>query len=504
MRNVSADDQVEYASRLTLLHKGLILIAVPLVFELLFVAVLGYLFLQSNAQLSKINEAHEVSEKTYGLLCNMMDAISCETGYYIAKSPSLIKRYQQLAADVPSQIVYIRDHLSNDPDGAKEFANVESSVRATLAWSEDTRIQIADGKNVINAGDLIQLKRLFERTKHDLVVFMAHRSEIEKTKPLLQKNYQSFIWFVLIDGVIINVLLALALVLYLHKSTASRLMRLMDNIHRFAGNEPPLEPMSGSDEIAELDRVFSTMAKSLIIAAQNQRQMEKMKQDFVAMVSHDLKSPLTAVSGSLALISSGCYGQLADKGPEVLATAEAEIDRLSRLVEDLLDLAKIEAGRMHLYYSNVVLDVLIKRAVGSVGPLAERQDVAIETMSSKIAIEADGDRILQVLVNLLSNAVKFSPQHSKVEIAVADETDYVKIKIIDNGRGVPADRLELIFDPYVQVEDSDEREKGGTGLGLPICKNIVERHGGKIGVDSKEGEGSTFWFTLPKTSPSQP
>jgi signal transduction histidine kinase len=224
-----------------------------------------------------------------------------------------------------------------------------------------------------------------------------------------------------------------------------------------------------------------------------------LKQEFVAMVSHDLKTPLTSIKGSLMLLSTGAYGQVSDRAGEIINVAETEVDRLSRLVKDLLDLTKIEAGRMQLYYADISVDAIIKRSVASVGQFAERHKVTLETEVARVEIEADCDRLVQVMVNLLTNAIKFSQPGSTVSIEVdTTDEDSVTISVVDSGRGVPAAKLQAIFEPYRQVEGSDEREKDGTGLGLPICKNIVEQHGGTIGVTSEEGKGSTFWFKIPR------
>jgi signal transduction histidine kinase len=190
---------------------------------------------------------------------------------------------------------------------------------------------------------------------------------------------------------------------------------------------------------------------------------------------------------------------MSDRAEEIINVAETEVDRLSRLVKDLLDLAKIEAGRMQLYYANVSVDTIIKRSMASVGQFAERHKVTLETSVSRVVMEADCDRLVQVLVNLLTNAIKFSESGSSVSIQVdATDKDSVTIAVVDSGRGVPQAKLQAIFEPYRQVEGSDEREKEGTGLGLPICKNIVEQHGGTLGVSSEEGKGSTFWFKIPR------
>ena len=244
----------------------------------------------------------------------------------------------------------------------------------------------------------------------------------------------------------------------------------------------------------------------IVLDVTERKQLEKMKQEFVAMVSHDLKQPLTSVKGAVSLVAMMNADILNQSSLETLEMAETEIDRLTKLVQDLLDLARIESGHMQLYFAQIKIKTVIKRAVSSVRTFADRNKVAIESDNSNIELEADADRLVQVLVNLLTNAVKFSAAKSTISVAVTADADWVQVTVKDQGRGIPASHLSAIFERFRQVEDADAQEKGGTGLGLPICKNIVEEHGGTIGVESEEGKGSSFWFRLPKQqnpSPSQ-
>jgi PAS domain S-box-containing protein len=236
----------------------------------------------------------------------------------------------------------------------------------------------------------------------------------------------------------------------------------------------------------------------IVLDVTERTQLEKMKQEFVAMVSHDLRQPLTSLKGAVALVAITNQEKLDQSSLETLEMAETEIDRLTKLVQDLLDLARIEAGHMQLYLAQIKIKTVIKRAVASVRTFADRNKVAIEADPTNIELEADPDRLVQVLVNLLTNAVKFSPQNSAITISVAEDSDCVQVTIKDHGRGIPESHRAAIFERFRQVEDADAQEKGGTGLGLSICKNIVEEHGGTIGVDSEEGKGSSFWFKLPK------
>jgi len=230
-------------------------------------------------------------------------------------------------------------------------------------------------------------------------------------------------------------------------------------------------------------------------------EVEQLKKGFLSTVSHELRTPLTSIRGSLGLLASGAAGPLPDHVVEVVALAERNAIRLMALIEDILDLERLETGKIELQMTRVPIASILRRAMESLAAFgAHGVTVAAPIVSS--SIDVDADRIVQVLVNLLSNAVKFSPPGGVVTIAVTVDGQWTEFRVIDHGRGVPAGHRHAIFERFRQVDPSDAREKGGAGLGLAICKSIVEQHGGSIGVESEEGAGSAFWFRLASLTPA--
>lgn len=245
---------------------------------------------------------------------------------------------------------------------------------------------------------------------------------------------------------------------------------------------------------------FSEGQRSLVtmIDVTERHEVERLKREFVAMVSHDLRTPLSSIQGVLALLSAGVIGSLNDRGVNLVFTAEEEIGRLMSLINDLLDLERMEAGKFDLKLEPVDLADVIAPSVKAVSSLAERKRINIVSPQLDVIVTADGARLTQVLINLLTNAVKFSPTEGTIKLLVTEDNGWVEVSVQDEGRGIPQEHLDAVFDRFHQVESGDAREKGGTGLGLPICKMIVESHDGKIGVVSKPGEGSRFWFRIPR------
>jgi len=225
--------------------------------------------------------------------------------------------------------------------------------------------------------------------------------------------------------------------------------------------------------------------------------VEVMKQEFVASVSHELRTPLTSIRGSLELLADGEAGELPPTAHEIVAMAQRGSERLSRLVNDIIDIERLEAGSFRITPTPQDIGPLVEATVASLQALAEKGHVTLVVEQARGHALCDSDRVAQALVNLVGNALKFTPPGGVVRINATPDDHEVRFAITDEGRGIPPDELEAIFERFHQVSRADAR-KGGTGLGLTITKSIVERHGGHIWVESEVGVGSTFWFTLPQ------
>ncbi len=226
-------------------------------------------------------------------------------------------------------------------------------------------------------------------------------------------------------------------------------------------------------------------------------EVQRMKNEFISVVSHELRTPLTSIRGALGLIAAGMVGGIPQKGRRMLEVATQNTDRLIRLINDILDVERIETGRIALEPERVEVPALLEEAVEELAPSAEHAGIRVVIEAGPSAVTADRDRALQVLTNLIGNAIKFSDVGSTIRVEAERDGDHVRFAVVDEGRGIPADALRRIFEPFQQVDGSDSRAKGGTGLGLAISRGIVEQHGGRIWVQSELGTGSRFSFTLP-------
>ena len=232
------------------------------------------------------------------------------------------------------------------------------------------------------------------------------------------------------------------------------------------------------------------------------RALDRMKDEFISTVSHELRTPLTSLRGALGLLAGGALANRPEKTQQMLEIAISNSDRLVRLVNDILDLERISSGKTELHSTMCSAEDLLRRAAGVQQGLTPKPNIRIFFAASGVNVWADPDRILQTLNNLISNAIKFSPAGSEIRLTARNlEDGEALIEVSDQGRGIPTDKLEHIFDKFQQGDASDSRAMGGTGLGLAICRSIIAQHGGRIWATSKPGEGTTFHFTLP-TKPS--
>ena len=239
---------------------------------------------------------------------------------------------------------------------------------------------------------------------------------------------------------------------------------------------------------------------------QRLKELDKMKSAFVSNVSHELRTPLTAIKASADNMLDRLIGDLNGKQVGYLTRIKSNSDRLARLINDLLDLSTIEAGKIDLRPTKLSLVTLVKEAAESLRPVATEKLINLTVMSADpgVIAWADRDKVIQELMNLIGNALKFTPTRGKVTIAVAkDSAAWMQISVTDTGPGIPAEEVNKVFGRFYQIGQAGTQKTQGTGLGLAISKALVEMHGGKIWVESEAGKGSTFFFTLPAEQPFQ-
>ena len=267
-----------------------------------------------------------------------------------------------------------------------------------------------------------------------------------------------------------------------------------DSYLRADGTTFPVEitasPLLDDDKISGAVVVFRDVTQ--------RHEVDRMKNEFLSVVSHELRTPLTSIRGSLGLISSGALVELTPQAERMVSIAVESSDRLTRLINDILDIERIQSGKLPMSLAPQDAGSLLRDTAVEMAGLASASGVRIEVACCPGRVLADQDRIVQTLTNLVGNAIKFSTTGGTVRLESVVGPELVTFAVHDDGRGIPEDKLEAVFDPFEQVDSSDARQKGGTGLGLAISRGIVERHGGRIWAESVPGEGTTVRFTLPR------
>ncbi len=289
-----------------------------------------------------------------------------------------------------------------------------------------------------------------------------------------------------------------------HSEYMRRLDQLPDPLVR-SGMEATGQRSDGSEFPVELSfsrlnfdgrRIYSGVLRDI----SERRQIERMKSDFISTVSHELRTPLTSIRGALGLVYDGAAGEINDTARQMVQIAYNNSERLVTLINDLLDMEKIEAGKMSFEMQPIRMSLLLDRAVMDNSGYATAHGVRFEIVGDilDVQINADHDRMMQVLTNLLSNAAKFSPEGEPVSVsAELREGHMIRVSVQDRGPGIPVEFHDRIFGKFAQADSSDTRQKGGTGLGLSISKAIVEKHEGSIGFRTEQGKGTVFFFDLP-------
>jgi signal transduction histidine kinase len=228
------------------------------------------------------------------------------------------------------------------------------------------------------------------------------------------------------------------------------------------------------------------------------KKIEQLKQDFANMITHDLKTPLMSTQAFLDILTAGAYGPLSENGIINVRRAKGSLSRLVDLLTQLLEIEKLSSGHVELQFSKVSVRSIVDTAIAMVESLAHEQkvDFLIEGDENVVLI-ADKDRIVQVMQNLLSNAIKFSPPNGKIAVAWSCDQSVLQVQVMDQGPGVEKEYQDIIFEHFRQAPQPEKTKFRSSGLGLAICKAIVEEHKGSIGFLRNEGRGSTFWFRLP-------
>ncbi|HNB23465.1 MAG TPA: HAMP domain-containing sensor histidine kinase [Candidatus Melainabacteria bacterium] len=480
--------------RLNLKQKGLIIVAIPLIFEGLFVLTLYLMLEDAENKVEKETKSRIVLQDVNNISRSIMDSASNLVTWNFTHRRDELQKFDNTMLGIADSIDNLKAMSEDDPVRRAHAKKLEYHGKATMKNLMSHREKMVGDSSRVYTPNFQQFRRDFSADFDPFLkeaqILANEEEQVQKQVPQAVEERKTRLRLLLLAGFAMNVIAAIAVALYFNRDISSRLMVLIENSRRMAIGKELLKGIGGKDEVAQLDRTFHEMANSL-------RQAEATKREFVQMISHDLRTPLTAILGTFELLSSGAYGKLSDRGQSRVVDAERESERLIGMINELLDIDKLESGNMQLLCSDVELQPILRRAKDAVSVIADKRKLRLDVTQDNHNLHVDEDRVVQVLINLLGNAVKYSPEGGEIKVCASVDKQFVRIDVIDQGPGIPKKDKKLIFERFRQIEGEEYKRSGSSGLGLAICKALVEGHGGMIAVDSEIGKGSRFWFTLP-------
>lgn len=480
--------------RLNLVSCGLILVFVPLVCELAVFAVIVPMLEQE-----KVQTEREARARTIVLAADELAIMLTTASSQLIEAtlePEIRMQLRQKHRETLNAIEARRKSIESAAKGNASFEDLSRKVNRITERALYSMRALSTGSDkppFVLAMEITPLVTARANEILEVTINLGGRSNsADSAFPEFEhariRGVVSILWGFIFASIVISV----SLVLFFAMTFVNRITLLRSNTERFARREELLAPMSGSDELCDLDRAFHDMYAAV-------KHNAAVKQQFFALVSHDLRTPLTSLRLVLSLLNTGALGTLNEKGVKKVAAAESDTDRLLSLINDLLDAERLEQGQIEIDPEQAWLRSILERSIKSIQPIAESKKIRIELLASEEdTVYADSDRVVQVLVNLISNALKYAPVNSVIRVTAEAQNEMVYVAVVDDGPGIPVAKQESLFNRFKQVSTSDANT--GTGLGLFICKAIVNQHGGEIGVESNFGHGCKFWFTLPASA----
>ncbi len=594
-------------TNMSLSKKGLILVAVPITFELVFIVTLVLALANAEHQSWKESHYRAVVAESNNIDRLFYESIALLVAYGFAHSATTGERLDRVEAELRDSLRHLKVLVAGNEHPGGSLETLDRTANRTLSLIGSLREQLDQNLTGVSKESAFGAAR---SAMNDLLEssqkFLEEQANADRVDPVAQENARNLVRLSIGLGVVLNTAIAFGLAIFFAREISTRLGVIIDNIGRVAAGKELNPPIGGSDEIASLDRSFHDMTEAVAEANRKERaavekaldvicsldssgrfikvnpaaskqwgydddeligrnlseviveddivatksaireivesgstlpfenrlrrkegtivdlrwsahwsardkvvfciahditarkEAERFRQQLMQMVSHDLRTPLASIQHVHEMLLEGVYGELPEAAGDCIRLADTNTNRLMRLVNDLLDFEKMEAGKLVLNFRSLSAASIIKQSVSAVSAFAKEHEVTIAAPARDMAIEADGDRLVQVLINLLSNAIKFSPKNGTVTVTLQDIPGFVQFMVADEGPGIPENLREAIFERFRQIGAGHPGRKiKGTGLGLAICKGIVEGHGGTIGVDSGEAGGSCFWFRIP-------
>ena len=533
-------------NKLTIFQKGLVLIAAPLFFQIGFFVLLADM---QNGNTRVVNwsiHSKEVLRQTQVVLRDLLELGTGMRGFILAADPDLKAAYDQAAQQLPRNIVELQNKVGDSQVQTGQVEAIAEAIEGFMAWHAETMRLSGDGHrdDAIARAKSPESNRLYNGIVDTMRAFIQTEDTLDREHTVELDRSRSRQEWMLWIGAGLTFLSTLALAFIFGRSISGRLATLTSNAELLVAGKQLAPPVRGSDEVAQLDRAFRQMAREIDASAQslrtsaeeirglyhqakaseeeirglnenlerriNERTLElaganealreadRRKDDFLAMLAHELRNPLAPVRNALQILK--LPGVEADCARQARDMIERQVFHMVRLVDDLLDVSRVMRGKIELRKERVDLAAVLARAVETARLMldARGQELVVSAQKTPVWVEGDLVRLSQVVSNLLVNAAKFSDKIGQIWLQGKCDGSEAVVSVRDSGIGIDADLLPRIFDPFVQADRSLARSQGGLGIGLTLVKHLVQMHDGTVAAASTgEGAGSEFTIRLP-------
>jgi signal transduction histidine kinase len=484
----------EQKPRFRIIHKGLLLILVPVLLQM--GCILWLYVLIGNAERLSTDELNtfELAE-----LCTstQLDASTyfgklMKTFISGRKDPDTSKNIRRLSElSNRFNLLLAKDQYVSAPMQKEAIFRLQQTLVQLKDYVQELdTVAGADAGPLERLGLLRQMQPKTNRVVASLEnlesigLLVEHERSATKLAQAAVRNQMKnqIMW-----AVALEIVMTITVLLLLLNNITQRLNILVNNARLIARGEPLVGAVSGTDELSYLDQVLHKSSNSLLRAAEHKRAL-------MQMVAHDLRSPMMSATLLTQKLISESKTKAAELTPQ-LQELKQTCNLVIAFVEDLLTVEKLEAGKLELDWDSAELSEILRDSIQQLSGLAQDKQISIESRFEPIKVLCDRRRILQVFTNILSNAIKYSPAGSEVIVTAEPEASKIRIRITDHGPGIAESKKSKLFEKFFQADSNDSGE--GFGLGLALCHLIISEHNGSIGAESKVGEGTTFWFTLP-------
>ena len=502
MRHIGERPRFGLTARM-LAASGLLALIVMATFAVMLLALR-----EARASAALAESAQRAESSAYELERRVVDLESGHRGYVLSSQESFLDPWREAEGALPSLEMELMSRIVDESQArrARElFAGIEVYLDE---WSRPgialARQDAYAARQLVATGEG---KRLMDALRADFTSFHAAEHELATARAARAERFGDFAIATGVVGLIGSGLIILLFALYLSRSIVGPTSRLAVAAARISdGDLSARVPEEGAGELERLARGFNRMAErvqrsrtDLERQQKELRELDRLKDEFVATVSHELRTPLTSMVGFLEILREQATGPLTDDQQNFLEIVARNAERLTRLVGDLLFVARLDAHQLHLDVGDVDVAALLAEAVEAARATALHRGVRLELEAAHglAHLRGDGERLRQLIDNLVSNALKFTPEGGRIAVRARSAGGAVRIDVSDTGIGIPADEVGRIAERFFRASSATERQIPGTGLGLAISQAIVDAHGGSVDVESKVGVGTTFRVELP-------